>query len=219
MPGAQRRMREVAGALNIDAAEFAKMGIQAAEFDRKLSQIKLPSFADDKETKELIASMSQIKDGVATVTIKNIQTGKVELKQPDQLTPEDIEKLKTSSEESSKSIEQLAVDQLDQLKFLNSQIDSVRLSGQLGTASLGPVQRLAEMAAQATRGGTRAVTTEYTSTKTRETFTPATRAVEDAIISAVRDNKMGLEQAMTDFQSGLSVIISMNNGCCFCTHI
>jgi hypothetical protein len=206
MPGAQRRMREVAGALNIDAAEFAKMGIQAAEFDRKLSQIKLPSFADDKETKELIASMSQIKDGVATVTIKNIQTGEVELKQPDQLTPEDIEKLKTSSEESSKSIEQLAVDQLDQLKFLNSQIDSVRLAGQLGTASLGPVQRLAEMAAQATRGGTRAITTEYTSAKTRETFTPATRAVEDAIISAVRDNKMGLEQAMTDFQSGLSVI-------------
>jgi hypothetical protein len=62
------------------------------------------------------------------------------------------------------------------------------------------------MAAQATRGGTRAITTEYTSAKTRETFTPATRAVEDAIISAVRDNKMGLEQAMTDFQSGLSVI-------------
>jgi hypothetical protein len=206
MPGAQRRMREVASALGIEASEFAKMGIQAAEFDRKLSQIKLPSFADDKETKELIASMSQIKDGVATVTIKNMQTGVVELKQPDQLTPEDIEKLKTSGEESSKSIEQLAVDQLDQLKFLNSQIDAVRLSGQLGTASLGPVQRLAEMATQATRGGARAITTEYTSAKTRETFTPATRAVEDAIISAVRDNKVGLDQAMADFQSGLSVI-------------
>lgn len=206
MPGAQRRMREVASALGIEAGEFAKMGIQAAEFDRKLSQIKLPSFADDKETKELIASMSQIKDGVATVTIKNMQTGVVELKQPDQLTPEDIEKLKTSGEESSKSIEQLAVDQLDQLKFLNSQIDAVRLSGQLGTASLGPVQRLAEMATQATRGGARAITTEYTSAKTRETFTPATRAVEDAIISAVRDNKVGLDQAMADFQSGLSVI-------------
>jgi len=206
MPGSQRRMREIAKELNILPADFAKMGIQAAEFDRKLSQIKLPSFADDKETKELIASMSQIKDGVATVTIKNMQTGEVKLVQPDQLTPEDIESLKTSGEESSKSIEQLAVDQLDQLKFLNSQIDSVRLAGQLGTASLGPVQRLAEMAAQATRGGTRAITTEYTSAKTRETFTPATRAVEDAIISAVRDNKMGLEQAMTDFQSGLSVI-------------
>ena len=206
MPGAQRRLREVSSALGIDAAEFAKMGIQAAEFDRKLSQIKLPSFADDKETKELIASMSQIKDGVATVTIKNMQTGEVKLVQPDQLTPEDIESLKTSGEESSKSIEQLAVDQLDQLKFLNSQIDSVRLAGQLGTASLGPVQRLAEMAAQATRGGTQAITTSYTSTKARETLSPAFSAVEDAIISAVRDNKSGLDQAMTSFQGGLTVI-------------
>jgi hypothetical protein len=206
MPGSQRRMREIAKELNIDAAEFAKMGIQAAEFDRKLSQIKLPSFADDKETKELIASMSQIKDGVATVTIKNIQTGEVELKQPDQLTPEDIERLKTSSEESSKSIEQLAVDQLDQMKFMNNQLDAIRLSGQLGAASLGPVQRLAEMSGQASRGGARAISTEYTSTRTRETFTPATRAVEDAIISAVRDNKSGMEQAMSSFQQGITVI-------------
>ena len=196
MPGAQRRMREVAQALNIDASEFAKMGIQAAEFDRKLSQIKLPSFADDKETKELIASMAQIKDGVATVTIKNIQTGEVKLKQPDQLTPEDIEKLKQSQEQNNKSIEEIAVEQLDQATFTNSQLESIRLGGQLGMASLGPVQRLLETSRETIRGSARAATTEYTASRVRETFTPATRVAEDAVISLLQNNAQGFEEAV-----------------------
>jgi hypothetical protein len=196
MPGAQRRMREVAQALNIDAGEFAKMGIQAAEFDRKLSQIKLPSFADDKETKELIASMSQIKDGVATVTIKNIQTGKVELKQPDQLTPEDIEKLKQSQEDNNKSIEELAVEQLTQAQFQTGHLEAIRLGGQLGMASMGPVQRLLETSRETTRGATRAATTEYTASRVRETFTPAARVAEDAVISLLQNNAEGFEQAV-----------------------
>ena len=75
--------------------------------------------------------MSQIKDGVATVTIKNIQTGKVELKQPDQLTPEDIEKLKQSQDQNNKSIEEIAVEQLDQATFMNSQLESIRLEYRL----------------------------------------------------------------------------------------
>ena len=196
MPGSQRRMREIAKELNIDADEFAKMGIQAAEFDRKLSQIQLPSFADDKETKELIASMAQIKDGVATVTIKNVQTGKVELKQPDQLTPEDIEKLKQSQEQNNKSIEELAVEQLTQAQVQSGHLEAIRLSGQLGLASMGPVQRLAEMSREAQRGGLRAVTSEYTAPKVRETFTPAARVAEDAVLSLLRNNSIGFEQAV-----------------------
>lgn len=196
MPGSQRRMREIAKELNIDADEFAKMGIQAAEFDRKLAQIKLPSFADDKETKELIASMAQIKDGVATVTIKNIQTGKVELKQPDQLTPEDIEKLKQSQDQNNKSIEELAVEQLTQSEFQTGHLEAIRLAGQLGLASMGPVQRLAEMSREAQRGGLRAATSEYTAPKMRETFTPAARVAEDAVISLLRNNSIGFEDAV-----------------------
>ena len=206
MPGAQRRMREVASALNIEASEFAKMGIQAAEFDRKLSQIKLPSFADDKETKELIASMSQIKDGVATVTIKNIQTGKVELKQPDQLTPEDIEKLKQSQDQNNKSIEEIAVEQLDQATFTNSQLESIRLGGQLGMASLGPVQRLLETSRETTRGSARAATTEYTASRVRETFTPAARVAEDAVISLLQNNAQGFEEAVGKMGSAIDNI-------------
>jgi hypothetical protein len=206
MPGAQRRMREVASALNIEASEFAKMGIQAAEFDRKLSQIKLPSFADDKETKELIASMSQIKDGVATVTIKNIQTGKVELKQPDQLTPEDIEKLKQSQDQNNKSIEEIAVEQLDQATFMNSQLESIRLGGQLGMASLGPVQRLLETSRETTRGSARAATTEYTASRVRETFTPAARVAEDAVISLLQNNAQGFEEAVGKMGSAIDNI-------------
>jgi len=96
LPGAQRRLREVAKELNIDAAEFAKMSIQAGDFDRKLSQIRMPSFAEgDQETKELIASMSQLdSSGVATIQVKDMETGQISEKNVEELTPEDIADLK-----------------------------------------------------------------------------------------------------------------------------
>ena len=61
MPGAKRRLREVADAMGMSASELAKMSINAADFDKKMSQIEFPELAQDKETKEMIASMAQLK--------------------------------------------------------------------------------------------------------------------------------------------------------------
>jgi hypothetical protein len=125
LPGAKRRMREVADAVGMTAEEFASMALKAGDFDMKLKQIKMPSFAEgDEETKELIASMSQLKDGIATIQIKDDKTGAITSKTVEELTPEDIERLRKANEESSKTIEQLAVDQLDVTKRIESLLSS-----------------------------------------------------------------------------------------------
>lgn len=113
LPGAKRRMREIAGELGMTSEEFASMSLKAADFDMKLKQIKMPDFAGDDETKELIASMAQMKGGVAQIEVRNKETGVTTTKKVEELTPEDIENLKKATEDSSKSIEEIALGQLD----------------------------------------------------------------------------------------------------------
>jgi hypothetical protein len=80
----------------------------------KLKQIKMPNLAEgDEETKELIASMAQLKDGVATIQVRNKETGVTSEKKVEELTPDDIENLRQANEDSSKSIEEIAFNQLD----------------------------------------------------------------------------------------------------------
>jgi hypothetical protein len=204
MPGAKRRLREVAVELGYNAEEFANMSIKSADFDRKLSQLKLPDFASDsKETKELIASMAQMKDGVATINIKDQKTGEVVLKQVDQLTPEDIEKLKTSQEEQGKSVEQLAVDQLDQLKGINAGINGVRTASALGRATSAPMERLYEsmMGVQTTISRDYAARTKTEGVRTD--VSSLTQKLEDYVVSGLKGDEKGQVRAKDEFGANL----------------
>jgi hypothetical protein len=62
LPGAKEQLMEVASALEIQPAEFAKMAKAAAEFEDKMKKI---SFSDkfNQEEKELIANLSEMKGG------------------------------------------------------------------------------------------------------------------------------------------------------------
>ena len=125
LPGAKRRMREVASAVGMTAEEFSKMALRSADFEMKLKQIKMPDIAQgSEETKELIASMAQMKDGVATIQVKDSETGVVTEKKVEELTPDDIKELQKANEESSKSIEDIAINQLDETKQIRAYLTS-----------------------------------------------------------------------------------------------
>jgi hypothetical protein len=141
MPGAKRRMREVAKELGMSAEEFSKMAIKSADFDRKLQEIKMPDFVGDEQTKEMIATMSQMKDGKAVITVKDAETGRAIEKEVDQLTPEDIENLKLSEEESAKSMEEIAIDQLETLKRIEQAQKAVGERVTYAGATAAPVMR------------------------------------------------------------------------------
>lgn len=130
LPGAKRRMREVAQAVGMTAEEFSKMALKSSDFEMKLKQIKMPSLAvDDDETKEMIATMAQMKDGVATIQVRDKETGITTEKKVEELTPEDIENLKKANEDSSKTIEELAFNQLD----VTTQIKNLLSTGEVAT--------------------------------------------------------------------------------------
>jgi hypothetical protein len=204
LPGSKRRLREVAEAIGVLPEELANMSIKAADFDKKMSQIKLPSFAEgNQETKELIASMAQMKGGVATINVKDEKTGEVLLKQVDQLTPEDIEKLKNSQAEQGKSVEELAVDQLTQLQQINFGINGMKASAAFGKATSEPVEKLfgAMMNTQniiARDYGGRSSTKAF-----RDTTSTLVQPVEDYITSGIKGDKKGQQDSLEKLASNL----------------
>ena len=136
LPGAKRRMKEIGAAIGMTGGDFEKMAIKSADFDMKLKQIKMPDIAGgNEETKELIASMAQMKDGVATIKVKNDETGLIDTKNVEDLTPDDIKNLQKANEESSKSIEDIALNQLNETEQIKNLLKSGEVSAKFAKAT------------------------------------------------------------------------------------
>ena len=141
LPGAKRRLKEVGEAAGMTAKEFGEMALKSADFDMKLKQIKMPSIVGDQETKELIASMAQMKDGVATVKVRDDETGKITEKKVEDLTPDDIKDLQKATQDSSKSIEEIAVDQLGVSKQIFNLLESGKVATKFASATAPTISK------------------------------------------------------------------------------
>lgn len=206
MPGEKRRLREIAQEMNIPIGQLTEMSIKAAEFDEKMKKIEFPSFAADQETKELIAGMAQLKDGRAQIAVKD-DRGVETLKDINMLTPEDIEKLKESEEESSKTIEELAINQLDQLKLLNSQIAAAAGKTVLGAASAGEVNRIVSAGAALTRSLAVEFNKEIKTEDVRKNVSEVLKGPEEGIVTALRTGD--ITKIGEGFAQALPAIIDM----------
>lgn len=185
MPGEKRRLREIATEMGIPIGELTKMSIKAAEFDEKMKKIQFPSFTADKETKELIAGMSQMKDGRAMIAVKD-ERGVELLKEINQLTPEDVDKLREQEEESSKTIEQLAIDQLDQLKMLNAQIGAAAGKTVLGMVTTNEQMRIERAGNALTRSLAVELNKNFGSKDIREKLSGVEGTIEGGLIKSVK---------------------------------
>lgn len=188
LPGGKRRLREIAGELKIDADAFAKMSIQAADFDRKLSQIKMPTLAEgDEETKELIASLAQLDaNGVATITVKDAETGFMKTKEVDQLTPEDIDNLRKANDESSLKIEEIAIKQLDETKQTNTILRSGELVGKFARSTSPTFEKMGNTVAGLYRGVAQAYRDQLGTTQSlREKFQSVGGSAEKFMVGAL----------------------------------
>ena len=210
LPGGKRRLREIANELKIDAGEFAKMSIQAADFDRKLKQIKMPSLAEgDDATKELIASMAQLDaSGTATIQVKDVETGIITEKKVEELTPDDINNLKKANEESSKSIEEIAINQLDETKQINALLQSGRLAAQYGKATSPAIEKLGGFVA----GTSKSIAQRYrdeigTTGDVRAKYQQVGGSVEDYAVGFLTQDKEKTNKALEDFGKAVPEVL------------
>jgi hypothetical protein len=196
MPGSKRRLMEVAKEMGIPAKELANMSIKASEFDMKMSKIKFPSLAASEEDKTLIANMSQMKGGEAFVQIKNDTTGKMDEINVSKLTADQITKLKEQQADENKTIEELAVDQLNVLQSIDAKTGSAVVATQFGKATAPAMDRFYNTMNVVREESVKMVTTGVNTGKVRE---------------AVGGVTQPLEQGVIDFLSGKGSIATLNN--------
>lgn len=205
LPGAKSRIREIATELGIPASELTKMSIRAADFDKKLQQIKFPSLVgtEDEQTREMIASLSTLSGGTAVIKVRDEQ-GKEVTKKVEDLLPQEIERLREQAADQNKSLEELAYDQLTTLDAINANIGSFLGKLTLGKASAGPVQRVFDAITK--------VQTKYTEIATRDVTTEQVRGRVDQFTARLEKSALLVaegknEESFTEFKGAFQEMI------------
>jgi hypothetical protein len=208
LPGSKRRLREIAKEMEIPVDQLAKMSINAADFDMKMKQIKFPSLAEgDEETKQLIASMAQLEGGVAKIQVKQ-ESGEVVTKAVEELTPQDIAELKKANEDSSKSLEELAVEQLSVQEQTLAYFKSGELALKMGKATTPSLSRFYGAIAKTNLAVAKNVSKTAGTTKgIRENVGKVGVPVENIIKSLSEGNLTKAESYFEELKSNLGGIV------------
>jgi hypothetical protein len=203
LPGSKRRLREVAEAFGYTGAkgaeEFAALGIKATQFDEKMKQIQFPSLATDQETKEMIAGMAQLKDGKAMINVKNEQTGEVKLKSVDQLTASDIESLKETQEDGSKTIEEIALNQLSVSEQIARNTEGFTKTIAYGKATSEPLEKMVTSVMGLQQEASKSLAKSVTTGGARKTYNALGQPIEDYVTAGISGDKSKQMSAEKDF--------------------
>ena len=152
LPGAKRRLNEIGAAFGYSNGQLQKMAINAANFDYKLKQLKFPSDLASKEDKEFLATISQIGEkgsqfeGRAFVQVEQTDatgagTGRYISKALEDLSTEDVKQLKKQTDIQG-SMEDIAKNQLDYVKRIESNLNSMLAAAKYGVATSPTLQGL-----------------------------------------------------------------------------
>jgi len=208
LPGAKRRLREVADAAGMTAKEFSEMALKSADFDMKLKQIKMPSIVGDQETKELIASMAQMKDGVATVKVRDDETGKITEKKVEDLTPDDIKDLQKATQDSSKSIEEIAVDQLGVSKQIFNFLESGKVATKFASATAPTISKFYGVVSSSYKDIAKGFSKSVGSTEDmRKSLEGIYKPMEDVGTSVLRGDAEGVTNAASQILPAVESLI------------
>ena len=132
MPGAKRRLRELNSELKLPAGTLEQMGLASAELDKKMSQIRMPSGLNlSKEQQTMIANMSEMKDGVATIKFTD-DKGESQEKNVMSLEAKDLEAIAETGR--PKSIEEIQKGQLNLQERINASLTVIKNKVATGVA-------------------------------------------------------------------------------------
>ena len=208
LPGAKRRLKEVGEAAGMTAKEFGEMALKSADFDMKLKQIKMPSIVGDQETKELIASMAQMKDGVATVKVRDDETGKITEKKVEDLTPDDIKDLQKATQDSSKSIEEIAVDQLGVSKQIFNLLESGKVATKFASATAPTISKFYGVVSSSYKDIAKGFSKTVGSTEDmRKSLEGIYKPMEDVGTSVLRGDAEGVTNAASQILPAVESLI------------
>jgi len=148
LPDAKRQLREISKEMGISYDELVKMSIGSAELNDKMGKIRFPGNAFTDEQQKFIANMSEMGSGGEYKL--RIDGEEIGLDKAMDMFAKDKTKLDKFMEDSRpKSMEELAIDQLDTLTKIQSDVASMSnrttvamSSSKIGEDILGSVRKM-----------------------------------------------------------------------------
>jgi len=153
-PQGMLMMRELQKQTGLSSQELSKMALNAADLDKKLSQIRPDIQFENEEDKKYLANIAKMgKGGKYEITIDDKQ---VEL---EKLTQQQMDKLIDEQKKGPKTVEDLQRAQLDAFTLVKSDVRSIKDKVVLGIVSAPTVREGAEGARGVLAAGSNAFAT------------------------------------------------------------
>ena len=136
-PAGILQMRELSSVLEMDAKEFAKVALAAADMDKRISEISF-EYSGPKEDLMMLANMAQYKGNEFVVNFK----GQERLLRS--ITSEEFAIMKESQEKSPKTLEDIARGQMSVTENIRADVRAITNKILYGIVSEPSAQNLAE---------------------------------------------------------------------------
>lgn len=134
-------LREMEKQTGVSAAEMSKMGLAAAELDKRLSAVNLAGLTiGTEEDKQFLANIAKMGEGGEyEVKVKN-EDGKEETKKLSEITQQEFDKLIQEQKEGPKSLEDMARVQMNISETIKGDVAAIKNAFIGGTATAKPVK-------------------------------------------------------------------------------
>jgi hypothetical protein len=165
----------------VSAAELSKMGLAAAELDKRLSEVNIAGLKfENEEDKQYLANIAKMgKGGKYEVELKDGVT-----KELQNLNQEEFDELIKQQREAPKTVEDIQKSQLGVLKNIESDLKAAAARGTFGIASSRYIESNIRGVERIARGFTGAVEGEMPETRViSEKFTGAIDRLRDLYTS------------------------------------
>jgi hypothetical protein len=196
-PQGMLMMRELQKQTGLSSQELSKMSLNAAELDRKLSQIRPDIQFENEEDKKYLANIAKMgKGGKYEITIDDKQ---VEL---EKLTQQQMDKLIDEQKKGPKTVEDLQRALLDAFTLVKADVQSIKDKVVLGVVSAPTVRREAEGARTAVTAASGAVERTAELDMFRQGAEKSMSLVKD-FVSAMSKGEALSGKNMTDVENAL----------------
>lgn len=187
-----KQMEEEAG---LASGTLSKMGLAAAEFDERISQISPSIQFKDEEDKMLLANIGRMGEGGQYQVEVTDKEGKSFYKNFADLTQEEFDKLLEEQKNAPKTVEDIQRSQLKVTEKLESDVNAIRLAVVGGIVTADPIveaQKFGEKVYDATIGAI---------TESKITSTELSRDMVNDVLSPFQDMISDLFKGEKDFST------------------
>lgn len=136
-------LKEIQSQTGVNASEMTKLGLAAAEADRRISQIS-PSINIDEDDRQYLANIAKMNEGGTYVVNLRDDAGVEQTRKLSEITQDEFNKLIEEQKNRPKTLEEIARSQMTTTDIMMNDLKAIRNKFVGGIVTAGQVQETSE---------------------------------------------------------------------------